>query len=340
MKNPILRWIAPLALLPVLSHAQGSVTLYGIADMSIDSMKSGTSKISRVSSGGTQQTRWGLRGVEDLGGGLKAEFNLESRFTMDDGVLFQGLAFGGRSVVGLSGGWGSVMLGREYVPLWDVKIRSNPYTVMFWAPSQNIIGGESRTNNAISYRSPNWSGLEFSAMYGVGDENPLNREAGRQMNAALQYSAGKLWVGGGFTNVQRKTALVNDVMESMVGARYSLGQVSLFASYWRLKTDNVVAVDEVSDAWTIGASAQVTPNGTVRATYTRRDGKTPANDDATQFMVGYEHGLSKRTALYANYARMTNKGNLNLRLGGFANTGAAGNFSDPRGLQLGIRHTF
>lgn len=340
MKTPILRWIAPLALLPVLAHAQSNVTLYGIADMSIDSMRSGTSKVSRVSSGGNQQSRWGVRGVEDLGGGLKAEFNLESRFTMDDGMLFQGLAFGGRSVVGLSGGWGSVMLGREYVPLWDIKIRSNPYTVTFWSPTQNIISGESRADNAISYRSPNWGGLEFSTMYGVGDENPLNPAAGRQLNAALQYSAGNLWIGGGITNVQRKTALVNDVMESMIGARYRWGQVSLFASYWRLKTDNVVAADEVSDAWTIGASAQVTPNGTVRATYTRRDGKTPANNDATHFMVGYEHTLSKRTALYANYARMTNKGNLNLRLGGFANTGAAGNFSDPRGLQLGIRHTF
>ncbi len=343
MNPPILRLIASLALLPACAYAQGNVTLYGIADMSIDSMSSGTAKATRVSSGGTQQSRWGLRGAEDLGGGLKAEFNIESRFTMDDGQLFQGMAFGGRAVVGLSGRWGSVMLGREYVPLWDIKIRSNPYTVTFWAPSQNIISGESRANNAIRYRSPRWGGFEFSALVSAGDEDPLNHAAGRHTNVALQYSMGNWWLGGGITNVQRRTATVRDVTEAMAGVRYRWGAVDLFASYWHLETDNVVAADAVSDAWSIGASARVAPNGTVRASYTKRNGRKPAanaGDDATHFMFGYEYDLSKRTMLYANYARIVNKGSLNIRLGGFANTGAAGDFSDPRGIQLGIRHTF
>lgn len=342
--NPhLVRLIASLVLLPAGVYAQSNVTLYGIADMSVDSMSSGTAKTVRVSSGGSQQSRWGIRGTEDLGGGLQAEFNLESRFTMDDGMLFQGMAFGGRAVVGLSGPWGGVTLGKEYVPLWDIKIRSNPYSVTFWAPTQTITSGEPRANNAVRYRSPRWRGFEFSALVSPGDEDPANRRAGRHADLTLQYSAGNWWWGAGTTNVQRRAGGVRDTTEALAGVRYRWDKVDLFASYWRMATDNVVAADVVANAWSIGASARVTPQGTVRASYTKRNGRKPvanAGDDATHVMFGYEHDLSKRTTLYANYARIVNKGSLNIRLGGFANTGTAGNFSDPRGLQLGIRHTF
>jgi predicted porin len=328
-----------------LAQAQSSVTLFGIVDASVESIKSGGGSVTRVQSGGTYQSRFGLRGTEDLGGGNTAFFNLENRFGVDDGSMVQGLLFGGRSVIGLAGGWGLLALGREYIPIYQVKTGSTPFVFMNYSSAQVMMrGGASKSDNALRYDSRTWAGASMSLMYSMGEENPVNPQAGRHAGVAAHYAFGKSWVGGGWNRVAVRSAAVDTTNEYVIGARTELGITTVYGNVWRLSTDNRTSPDAVVNLWMAGASAPVSRAGTLMATYARRSSLRPrANDgdDATQILLGYEHALSKRTTLYTQYSRVNNRGRSNLTLSGFANVGAgSAEVSDPRAFQVGMRHTF
>ncbi|WP_382324125.1 porin [Hydrogenophaga sp. UC242_50] len=147
--------LAALGLVSGYASAQSSVTLYGVVDVALERVKGATS-VTRVTSGQQQGSRWGLRGTEDLGGGLKATFLLESGFNADVGTLGQGgRLFGRQGYVGLGGNWGTVRLGRQYTPMDDIAsiIGTKVYDVVSVVP---IIGNGdyNRVDNAITYVSP------------------------------------------------------------------------------------------------------------------------------------------------------------------------------------------
>mgnify|MGYP003383079639 CR=1 FL=1 len=194
--------VAVAAALPTIAFAQTNVTLYGIADASIGVQdKGGGNKSQMVVSSGTQNTsRWGIRGTEDLGGGLNAVFNFESGMKVDTGSptgpaggSSSGMSFDRRSVVGLQGGFGTVWLGRDYTPGFastgatDVMaygLYGNllTYTVAgairgastggSTANGANYHGIETRASNGVHYVSPSMGGLTVRAMYSVGHNNP------------------------------------------------------------------------------------------------------------------------------------------------------------------------
>jgi len=147
-----------------LSAAQSSVTLYGVADVALSKT---TGLATQMVSSATQNngtSRWGLRGMEDLGGGLKAGFNFESQVGLQDGATSAAL-FARAANMSLSGGFGTVKAGRSLTPSWFGTMAweltgSANYAVV---NSQFGYGGlNSRHNPEVSYTSPNWSGFSLT----------------------------------------------------------------------------------------------------------------------------------------------------------------------------------
>jgi predicted porin len=188
--------LAALGAFACAAHAQSSVTLYGIIDEGFNiNTNAGGAHLYNLSSGVLQGSRWGLRGTEDLGGGLKAVFVLENGFDVNSGRLGQGgLMFGRQAYVGLgSSQFGTVTLGRQYDSVVDyvgpleVGDQWGGYIAAHPGDLDNF-NNAYRTNNAIKFTSVNYAGLTFGGMYSVG-------------GVAGDYSRNQTWsLGAGYTN--------------------------------------------------------------------------------------------------------------------------------------------
>ena len=164
--------VASLGLFATTAFAQSSVTLYGVADAGIEylsnvpSASPGGSNQVRMTSGNMSTSRWGLRGVEDLGGGLKAIFELESGISFDTGAQNNSTRLFDRSAfVGLGSKYGQLTLGRQTTPMYDTTLQLDP---MGFAPRYSLFKMDDvlagRADNAIKYRGI-FSGLTVTGLY-------------------------------------------------------------------------------------------------------------------------------------------------------------------------------
>ncbi|MEA3117186.1 MAG: hypothetical protein QOI13_456 [Paraburkholderia sp.] len=190
------------------AHAQSSVTLYGIIDTSLTYVNhvNGSNKqwsISNTNSGDLSGSRWGLKGQEDLGGGLAAIFQLENGFDPGNGKLNQGnREFGRQAYVGLqSSQYGTVSLGRQYDPLVDLVqgiTADNYFGSLFATPGDvDNYDNSSRVNNAVRYLSPNFGGLQIEGMYAFGGVAG-STGSGQTWSLAAAYTKGPLAIAGGY----------------------------------------------------------------------------------------------------------------------------------------------
>lgn len=318
------------------ASAQSSVTLYGVADAAIERVK-GATGVTKLASGQQQGSRWGLRGTEDLGGGMNAQFVLEAGINLDAGTLGQGgRAFGRQSYVGLGGGFGTVRLGRQYSPMDDVAgiAGTKTYDVLSRVPILGN-GDYNRVDNAINYLSPNFGGMSFQLQRSLGDEgltagSPNFQE---QTSANLMYSGGPLTLGLGLQRVDdisSGSAGDQEADEVLLAGSYAFGDFKLTAYHANtdLGTSDDMKVTGVGGAYSFGA------NLVSLAVAKARSVNGVAGNDATLFTLQGSHNLSKRTALYAHYTRVSNDGAATL---GFNAPTPGGNSS---GMQFGIRHRF
>ncbi|WP_168791343.1 porin [Paraburkholderia aromaticivorans] len=192
------RSLLALALISVTSgaaYAQSSVKLYGIIDEGINYLSNADGKrLYNLSSGVLSGSRWGLRGNEDLGGGLGAIFVLENGFDLNTGKLGQGgLEFGRQAYVGLSGNFGTVTLGRQYDSVVDYlgqfEVGDQWGGYISAHPSDNDnFNNTNRTNNAVKYASPKLAGFTFGGVYSLG-------------GVAGNFSRNQIWsLGAGYAN--------------------------------------------------------------------------------------------------------------------------------------------
>ncbi|WP_434107064.1 porin [Paraburkholderia caffeinilytica] len=196
------------------AHAQSSVTLYGLIDAGITytNNQHGHSNWQETS-GSVNGSRWGLRGSEDLGGGLKAIFTLENGFGINDGTLKQGgREFGRQAFVGLtSDQFGAVTLGRQYDSVVDyvgpLALTGTQYGgTQFAHPFDNDnLNNSFRVNNSVKYQSVNYGGFKFGGMYGFS-----NQAGGfannRAYSAGASYNWGGLNVGAGYLQLNSNGA--------------------------------------------------------------------------------------------------------------------------------------
>ena len=315
MKKSLLA-LAALTAFAGAASAQSSVTLYGRVDLSVAKNLGDDKKEMQNGSG----SRFGVRGVEDLGGGLKALFNIEHRFNADTGAMSDpSRMWGGRSFVGLQGGFGQVVFGREYSTAflgsqlgadpwgWDTIVaRLNPA----------ITGGaiaKVRYDSSATYRI-SASGFSFAAQIAEATDT-LYKVKNKPVNFALGYASGPIAVGMGYERTGEEAAETAKWMT--IHGSYNLGMVKLGALYG---TGDTAAGSE-HRSYLLTAVAPMGA-GELRASYGRLENKTANVDAAKGFALGYHYNMSKRTTLYVDVAR---------------NTALS---AEKSGYDVGIKHNF
>ena len=326
--------------------AQSSVTLYGVLDTGLTYSKGEESVYGMTHVGGNVNSRLGFRGVEDLGNGLKATFNLEAGMGVDDGNNYMdtnsnGMAFRRTSTVGLEGNFGSVRLGRMLTTSYLAVSRYDAFgdtgigASLAWNIPQT--GYAPRTENAISYTSPNFSGFKIGAEYGFGEKQKARDS--RYFGMGATYDNGPLSLGLGYDRLNSNTMdgllAASDLKTVHLGGAYNFGVAKLLAFYKQSKVSNAPKFKTFG----LGVSAPVGAAGEVRASYNNYK-ISDDNGKADQLSLGYVHNLSKRTALYGTYAYIKNKDGLDFELNGAMGGAGLKDGEKQHGLQLGIRHAF
>jgi predicted porin len=330
--------------------AQSSVTLFGVADATLSRGTGSVSDRTQMLRGGLTSNRLGFRGVEDLGGGLSANFWLEFGFNIDDGsgqptntnnqasgagAAGGGFTFARRSTVGLAGkSWGEVRLGRDFVPQYDNLVRGDVFGNVGVGSSvnfTNIITGvvSTRASNMIEYFTPSFGGFGAHVAHYLG-ENPdgaANEDDGTGQGVRLYYAAGPLAASVAYG---RTDNLAGDIKQRNINLGYNFGVARVTGTWgW----DRAGAVSARG-----GSLGVIVPVGVheLKAGYSVYRTSAAAKPEARKLALGYVHNLSKRTALYATLAHVRNSGGSTTALNG-ATTGANQSSS---GLDLGVRHAF
>jgi len=351
---------AAAALVSAGAFAQSSVNLYGVVDAGVEWVNkapgNGGSRTAVQSGSEMSGSRWGLRGVEDLGGGLKGIFNLESGFTLDDGRMGQNnRLFGRAAYVGLQGQWGQLTLGRQTNLLYDFTAKYDPMalTSRYSILSQDAAMG-GRADNAVKYVGT-FGGLTASALYSTrneGQEVAGNNKVGREWSAGLNYAAGPFSVGAVYdqTNSDNVLTAANKQQRATVAGTYAFGPAKLFAGYrWSNASAAIVAstANTRSNLYWLGAGYQATPALSLTgAAYYQQD-KGSATGSPWLFVVGSDYALSKRTDAYLNLAYAKNSSGSALGVAGMGDVytvPAVGTTpaesSNQMGAMVGIRHKF
>lgn len=362
------------------AHAQSSVALYGLVD-------AGVTYVSRVADasgstggqwsmhpGAMQASRIGVRGSEDLGGGLRALFVFEGGINVDTGASAQGgLAWGRRSVVGVEGPWGTLLAGRQPDFLDDMGTMTS--VIDFGSQVSLIHGldrtGTQRTNSSVRFNSKPVGGLRFSAIHGFG-QGAGSTQAGTSQGLGADYTSGKLRLAAAYyaTRVASGGATTSaDAGYSGIAAlpgasgvsgsagdvalrtftlasTYQWGATRLHASYSQYAQPLAVAggaraLRSVSNRRTgivdVGFSHAVTPTLFLSASviHDRVRFVGAPSGSLTQYNVGLDYFLSKRTDLYVNAGHQSS-----------SNMNTAGLERAPGGSQsqwlarVGMRHKF
>jgi predicted porin len=336
--------LVALAGVAATASAQSSVSMYGLVDLGVRYVKNGDASVNSVSSNGNNTSRLGFKGVEDLGDGLKAGFQLEAGFTPDSGLPSDPTRFfNRRSTLSLAGNFGEVRVGRDYsvtylgyedYDVWsDIGLSSvGKFDSSLGTARDTAV----RADNQIAYFTPNTLG----GFYGRLAIAPGEGVAGKKYWATRGgYANGPLDVSVTYGQTTVAPVGGEDQFKTFdVGASYDFGVVKVSSYYSQSKW----LATKVANTY-VGLQVPVGP-GLVRASYinsnlsgsTRAGVSTDAND-AHQFALGYLYNLTKRTAIYTNVARVTNKGASAVAVDKNPTLLAGQNST---GFDLGLRHSF
>jgi GBP family porin len=314
--------------------AQSSVTLYGIVDTAVERASNGAgASVTRLVSGQGSASRLGFRGSEDLGGGLRAIFNLEAAVNADNGsgaAAGGGLMFNRQSWVGLAGRWGQVTFGRQFRPEARAVFGMDPFDAGSVASPPNTYANTVfRSDNAIVYESPRMGGFVGRVMYAFGERSGGVSGALDDVGASLQYYDGPLYLAYGFDSLRNATATDRRNWHS-VGGSYDFGVAKLYGAY-RTREEGAANLDE-ANYW-LGVAVPVGAL-TLQATAGRVNDKTALDRDAKGWSIGAEYLLSKRTDLYFRYAKLRNRNGATFGL----DNGVNG--PSPSSFVSGVRHRF
>ena len=338
--------------------AQSSVTLYGLADAYIGSERLGTVATATapgvngitqtvVNSGGQNGSRWGLRVSEDLGGGLAAIAQFESGFNIDTGSQTDNLGrtqtlFGRQAFVGLKSGFGTVALGRQYGPYDDMKgTLSLQGNNAFDATGGGVygtvgigawVGYNPRVNNSIKFQSNNYSGLSFSAIYGMGEDKTVATSASSTFGIGAMYANGPITVGIVHQNDGRARSATNGKNETentLFAGAYDFGYAKLGGGYNEARVTSAGSSQPKFKEWFLGVSAPLGAT-TLKAQYARSK-QTVAGVSLENDSIGIDavYDFSKRTSAYVGYNATT-----------FDQAGPTGGDLKNRRFGVGLRHKF
>lgn len=327
-----------LAAAPFGATAQSSVQLYGIVDAAVaieDTGEPGRGSRKVLNSGNQSSSRFGLRGSEDLGDGLKASFNIESGFAVDTGAADSAF-WGRRAVVGLEGSFGSLFMGREYSPIAAVAAASDIFGQGFFGTNLSAFTTgrlSRRLSNAVSLRSASFGGLRASLAASASEGVP---GASRLLGGAVEYGSGRFYAGAGYHDLERVSGGLKD-KEYALGLGWGVGAFDLKGNY--LVADPSGAGNKFEQI-NVGASYGL---GSGRLMANVQQNRQEGGAKGTAIAATYSHALSKRTNLYASYARLSNNASGRFGLSSSSTSlvpAASAPGADPSVLAFGVRHVF
>jgi len=361
------------------AHAQSSVTLYGVVDANVEYVSNFSSTVPnaanrfttgpghsvvRMNSGGLSGSRFGMRGTEDLGGGMQAMFVLDSGFAIDNGQQsFGGRLFGRDAWVGLKReGVGRISFGRQTTSIYDGLAN---FTAAFYTnqyePGSSIGGFSSRSDNMAKYAGQfgavtaiaHWS--FGNGVFGAGETpGQFRRDSG--YGAALNYLGESFGIGIAHDQYSPTLATIGDIgnfRRTGIAGSYATGPLKFVGGYrWGLdKTGSGAPLWRDNFYW-IGTNYQATPALALTLAYYYDDvrlanvslNRLPAVDTKNRWQVLFiaDYALSKKTDIYLTTAYAKNAGlNLDTAETGFVNGYFLGaGKTDMLGVAIGIRQKF
>lgn len=349
------------------AFAQSSVTLYGVVDASVESVKGSdattkkSTTFNRVSSDNLATSRIGFKGVEDLGGGLKAKFQLEASLKSDTGASATGRFFDRAAWVGVaSAEAGELRIGRQD-SLIGAQIAE---TIGAQAYDASVIagtlGGNSanyrRIDNALTYIAPTFvPGLTLSAQYSTavdytvaGNAETTNGSGtGRGYGFAANFVQGPVAAGVSYIQINTIANGNNENVGLYLYGAYDLGVAKLTAFYNDDTQDGnktvagrrlygVQAAVPVATGLTVSGGYAYARNVTALNAFETKAAAKLHGDNAGIITLKAQYDLSKRTAVYALFTEVQNGDKANLGLSSVATN----NDKSARGLAVGVRHAF
>ena len=336
MKKSLLA-LAVLTAVTGAASAQSSVTLYGKVDLGLvlDSGNAAGKSI-RVSSGVTGGSRIGFKGVEDLGGGMKAAFQLETGYCADSTAGAPNFCTGGNNFMGrqahgdLTGAFGAISAGRQYSLGFNNLSTIDPFGTGFAGQVNNIVDPSGiRLNNSVTYSTPNLSGFTASAEIALGEQTG-NWTANRETGAGLTYASGPAYVGFTFYDVSNSSGSGAARKNYLLGGTYDFGVVKVHALAQKSTGAAGLDVLDIMAGVTVPVAG-----GNVMASYIRHNDRSSGDKDANQLGIGYLYPLSKRTAVYTAFGRIQNQNGAAFTVGNATEAGTG-----TKAFNLGVVHNF
>ena len=351
-------------------HAQSSLTLYGILDVfgGYQSAKVGGKSTSLYTLGnnGELTSRWGLRGTEDLGGGYKTTFALESGFDPGTGKQQNSYRFFDRQAwVGLSAPYGEVRFGRQNTPMFGWSGNMDAFSAATYGSGYNDFANWlARVDNDISYISPKFANTQVELHYSVGGQ-PGTLAGNAVYQAGVQTTQGPVYFAAAYLNAANATNS-NRVQEIMAGGNVDYGHGRVYVAFFRANevisatTGNALSnpagkydptVGPVSNVagnyhntWSFSADYRFSPSLSAGAGYAFITDSSSLDNHARQMSAILNYDVSKRTRVYAVVSRLNNYNSAQFKMTGASIT--TGSLLTPdggqnqTGVQFGIRHLF
>jgi predicted porin len=337
--------------------AQSSVTLYGTIDVNGRVVKNeGTSKRWSLGRDGINSSQLGLRGIEDLGGGLKAGFVLLSSIGADSGDIGSGQSATGsgkfwyrRATVSLFSNAGEIRLGRDYTPTYWNNSNFDAFGAVGAGDSTHVLQLSTttftRADNSVQYLLPanlgGWYG-QFMAAAAEPSQAGQASNNGRYLGGRVGFAAGPYDVAFAYGQQRNVTypALGNDQDTWNVGGSYDFGFLKLLGYYAHDKRDNAKE-DRFHLSTTIPLGPGAIDLGYSRSKLEDNRGAVPFDNTIYQWAATYQYNLSKRTAMYGTYSQLNNGSHSAASVAGGTSIEAPPTLGgNSKGFELGIRHFF
>lgn len=322
------------------SFAQSTVTLSGTVDVGLEKRFSGDATRMTANRNGT--SNWTLSGAEDLGGGLKAVFQVSTSFNSDTGTVSSVDGLGNNGMfVGLTGGFGTLRAGRPVNLLYGNVLLANGTKGVSLHDANSVLGGNAaggvgvtgKTSNAsssvyvpnaVQYLSPRFGGVQAQVEYAPSESTAAGNKAGKAI--AVRYDGGPL--SASFVNYTGATAAATTLKAvNQFAVSYDFSVVKVL---FTIRDQGGVASD-ADNSWALGLTAPVGP-GLLYASFNSNE---QVGDDGRTIIAGYKYNLSKRTQAYVNVARR------NAAWASAAVTTAGGDGTkSSTGFGFGLQHNF
>jgi predicted porin len=371
--NPRLIALAVAGALSAPVHAAtGNLEIYGVFDASLNLVDHDTSSVENEIQFASNTSRFGLRGAEELGGGVAALWQYETGLAIDAG---QG--FGSTNAIetyptfrdyrlATQAGARDVFLGLSSKTLGTLKVgrlntayknSTNGYDVFKdgLGDYNSIMGavearGEifnARESNSVSYESPSIEGVGAAVSYGQRNEAGALAMDRQLWSVALKYENGPLTAVAAYEKHDDGFAAGVEDDAWKIGASYLFGDTRIAAIYERITLGDVFGAtgDTERDAWYVGITHRA-GKVTLKAAYARADDSENdlgSNlDGANQFTLGVDYGFSSRTTAYALYTFLDQEALSSWYMGASSTTheDSSNPGTNPRGLSLGVKHSF